>query len=115
MGGAQSLCQEEPQAYAIRGMSHQLGKTHCWPASWLAKDTLESGPRSPLEVKKEVLVPVTNSQEYLGRELHFSGPWFYNTSQHKEAGSHYLTTSVIIHLTLNAGICKTSLPVPFPE
>lgn len=26
MGGAQSLCQEEPQAYAIPGMSHQLGK-----------------------------------------------------------------------------------------
>lgn len=24
IGGAQSLCQEEPQAYAITGMSHQL-------------------------------------------------------------------------------------------
>lgn len=26
MEGAQSLCQEKPQAYAIPGMSHQLGK-----------------------------------------------------------------------------------------
>lgn len=26
IGGAQSLCQEEPQAYVITGMSHQLGK-----------------------------------------------------------------------------------------
>ena len=34
-----------------------LEKTHCWPASWLAKDTLESGPRSPLEVKKKSSCP----------------------------------------------------------
>ena len=46
-----------------------LEKTHCWPASWLAKDALESSPRSPLEVK-QVLVPVTSSQEYLGRDHH---------------------------------------------
>lgn len=32
-----------------------MENTHCWTASWLAKDALESGPRSPLEVKKKVL------------------------------------------------------------
>ena len=57
-----------------------------------------------LETGVQVLTLSLLSSMTLGKSRHFSGLWFYNTSQRKEAGSHYLTTSVIIRLTLNAGV-----------